>query len=82
MLEITFRDHFSVHFSNKYYGILYAFRVPIPCMIEKGSTDITNLWFQVTQWSFPVRDLVKIFGIGPNRSWIFKIYSESTNFGP
>ena len=67
MLEITFRDHFFVHFSYKYFvrfsctnsgtNSLYLGMVFLG-MIEKVSTDVTNKWFQVTRWSFRVRDLV------------------------
>ena len=43
MLKITFRDRFSYIFHT---DILYAFRVRIPSMIDKGSTD-TNQRFQI-----------------------------------
>ena len=64
MLKITFRDRFSYIFHT---DILYAFRVRIPSMIDKGSTD-TNQRFQIlTRRPFPVRDLVEVFD--PGLAW-------------
>ena len=67
-VENHFPWPFFVHFSS--IIILYAFHVLIPSMIEKGSTDHTNQWFQITWWPFPARDREKVFNsLGADRFW-------------